>query len=243
MQFFDEVMVILTGAAVQTVITVQKFCSCCSSKVVDTLVFAQRPTPRTTDVTVAFLVAAALEAKEEEEKERLRRQREAAEHEARMQELDRRVQNDVPLRAGHLPPKKRKNMRKRKLPKTSSHLTLRRALRPQQQWYVHGWFCCFGASRAVFPSFVGRSQLPGIMDDMDQNGSSLRALVFDSGTSICKDGFASFLALCSSTLSSGPRCSATWPVLDRCLEEYRKIGFYWEMTSNVSVFSSLVLTV
>ena len=28
--------------------------------------------------------------------------------------------------------------------------------------------------------------------------------------------------------------------VDRCLEEYRKIGFYWEMTSYVSVFSSLV---
>ena len=51
---------------------------------------------------------------------------------------------------------------------------------------------------------------------------------------------ASFLALCSFTLSSGPRCSASWPVLDRCLEEYRKIGFYSEMTSYVSVFCSLV---
>ena len=27
---------------------------------------------------------------------------------------------------------------------------------------------------------------------------------------------------------------------DSCLEEYRKIGFFWEMTSYVSVFSSLV---
>ena len=68
----------------------------------------------TDDVTVAFLVAAALEEKkDEEEKARVRRQREAAEHEARMQELDRRVQDDVPLSqaesrawmrwAGHLP--------------------------------------------------------------------------------------------------------------------------------------------
>ena len=47
-----------------------------------------------------------------------------------MQELDRRVQNDVPLTpaesrawmrwAGHLPPKKRKKRRKRKLPRNSS---------------------------------------------------------------------------------------------------------------------------
>ena len=65
--------------------------------------------------------------KDEEEKARVRRQREAAEHEARMRELDRRVQNDVPLTpaesrawmrwAGHLLPKKRK---KRKLPRNSS---------------------------------------------------------------------------------------------------------------------------
>ena len=85
----------------------------------------------TDDVTVAFLVAAALEEKkDEEEKARVRRQREAAEHEARMRELDRRVQNDVPLSpaesrawmrwAGHLPPKKRKRRRKRKLPRNSS---------------------------------------------------------------------------------------------------------------------------
>ena len=84
----------------------------------------------TDDVTVAFLVAAALEEKDEEEKARVRRQREAAEHEARMRELDRRVQNDVPLTpaesrvwmrwAGHLPPKKRKKRRKRKLPRNSS---------------------------------------------------------------------------------------------------------------------------
>ena len=84
----------------------------------------------TDDVTVAFLVAAALEEKkDEEEKARVRRQREAAEHEARMRELDRRVQNNVPLSpaesrawlkwARHLPPKKRKKRRKRE---TSSQL-------------------------------------------------------------------------------------------------------------------------
>ena len=44
-QFFDEVMVISTGAVVQTVKTVWKFCSCCSSKVVDTPVFTQRRSP------------------------------------------------------------------------------------------------------------------------------------------------------------------------------------------------------
>ena len=39
--FLDEVIVISTGALVQTVKTVWKFCSCCSSKVVDIPVFTQ----------------------------------------------------------------------------------------------------------------------------------------------------------------------------------------------------------
>ena len=45
------------------------------------------------------------------------------------------------------------------------------------------------------------------------------------------------LALCSRLLLSSPRCSASWPV---CLEQYRNTGFFWEMTSYVSVFGSLV---
>ena len=52
-------------------------------------------------------------------------------------------------------------------------------------------FAVFGASHAVFPSFVGRTQ-PGIMDGMDQNDSTHHALVVDSGSGICKAGFASF---------------------------------------------------
>ena len=107
----------------------------------------------TDDVTVAFLVAAALkEKKDEEEKARVRRQREAAEQEARMRELDRRVQNDVPLTpaglmrwAGHLPPKKRKKRRK-KTPRASFHPPLRRAHR-RQMAVVRPWlvllFWCF----------------------------------------------------------------------------------------------------
>ena len=73
------------------------------------------------------------------------------------------------------------------------HTPLLAGHRRQRQCNVRGWFCCFGTSHAVFPSFVGRSQLRGIMDDMDQNGSSLRALVFDSGSGIFRCGFAGFL--------------------------------------------------
>ena len=67
--------------------------------------------------------------------------------------------------------RKRKKRRKKKTLRTSSHLTLRRAHRRQRQWYAHVWFCCFGAFHAVFPSFVGRTQLLGIMDGMDHNDS------------------------------------------------------------------------
>ena len=36
------------------------------------------------------------------------------------------------------------------------------------------------------------------------------------------------------------RIMAGMTQVDRCLEEYRNVGFYWEMTSYVSVFSSSV---
>ena len=115
----------------------------------------------TDDVTVAFLVAASLEEKkDEEEKARVRRQREAAEHEARMQELDRRVQNDVPLSpaesrawmrwAGHLLPKKRKKRRKRKLPRNSSRPRL--AARHLGGYGPEGHLC-----RDTFSAFVARA--------------------------------------------------------------------------------------
>ena len=92
--------------------------------------------------------------------------------------------------------RKGKKKRKRRTPRTSSYSSRGRGHRRLRQWYVHGWFCCFGTLHAVLPSFVGRPQLLGIMDDMDQNGSSLRALVFDSGSGIFRCGFCwVFLAL------------------------------------------------
>ena len=47
-------------------------------------------------------------------------------------------------------------------------------------------------SRCIPFVVVGRSQLLGIMDDTDQNGSSLRALVFDSSSGIFRCGVAGF---------------------------------------------------
>ena len=85
-----------------------------------------------------------------------------------------------------------------------------------------GLFCCFGAPHAVFPSFVGRTQLLRIMDCMDQNDSTHYALVDDSGKAGMnqKDSDARlvllvFLALCSILSSSGHRCLSSWPVWTR----------------------------
>ena len=50
------------------------------------------------------------------------------------------------------------------------------AHRRQRQWSFHDWFCCFGASHVLFPSFVRRTQLQGVMDGMDHNDSTHRAL-------------------------------------------------------------------
>ena len=82
--------------------------------------------------TVSFLLAEnlKLQKEEEEEKER-RRKRKEAEHEARMQELHRRVMADEQLNpaesyawrkwAGHLPsePRRKKKRKKKKLPRTA----------------------------------------------------------------------------------------------------------------------------
>ena len=119
--------------------------------------------------TLRFLTAAALKAKrklEEEEKtkmKKLKEEMEAAEHEEKMLELNRRVQADFPLSAaersawrqwiGIAPAasssssagkrRKRKKRRKRRTPRTSS-CPRGRARRPQRRWLLHG---C-----SVFPS-------------------------------------------------------------------------------------------
>ena len=59
--------------------------------------------------------------------------------------------------------RKRKKKRKKRLPWTCG-----RARHRQRQWLAPDWF-------SVFPSYVGRPKLPGIMDGMDQNDSLLRS--------------------------------------------------------------------
>ena len=107
--------------------------------------------------TVSFLLADNRKLQKEEEEEERRREREEAEHEAHMQELDRRVQTDVPLTpaesrawrkwAGYVPmPTRRKKKRKKKLPR--SGCTRRR----RRQWHdpCAGFAVC-AVPRDVFP--------------------------------------------------------------------------------------------
>ena len=140
-----------------------------------------------------FLTASALEAKrklEEEEKmkakvKKLKEDMEAAEHEEKMLELNRRFQADLPLSAaeraalrrwirtdpGSLPSsagtrRKRKKRRKRRLPRTSSCPSRGRARCRQRQWHTrYAGFPGDVLLRAVFPS-----ELLGILAGMDQKG-------------------------------------------------------------------------
>ena len=159
--------------------------------------------------------------KEEEEKgrrvlEEKAKAKAAEKEEAQMLKLSERIRHDMPLTESEWAAwyrwqasssgRKRKKRKKKKLPRGG------RAHRRQRQWYVHGWFCWFGAPHAVFPSFVGRTQLLGIMDGMDQNDSTLRALVVGSG--ICKAGFAG-VAPRAVFLPAGHRCLSSWPVWTR----------------------------
>ena len=188
----------------------------------------------TDDVTVAFLVAAALEEKkDEEEKARVRRQSEAAEHEARMQELDRRVQDDVPLSpaesrawmrwAGHLPFKKRKKRRMRKLPRNSSRPRL-------AAWHLgrygpEGHFCrdteTASVARAVRTWKPGLSTSHWYLTVMDQK----EFLAFlNPGSGMCEACIAGFYA--SLCVPFGCRQARGQVGLDQ--KNYYVLGwFYW----------------
>ena len=115
----------------------------------------------------------------------------------------------------HLPPgasarkkkerRKRKKRRKRRLPRTSSFSSPRRRLR---QWHMQGWFCWF-LSYAVSPSFGGRPKLPSFMDGMDKMDSFIarrRSWQWQAGLAGIVPRAVSL------SLSSGPRCPASWPV-------------------------------
>ena len=62
---------------------------------------------------------------------------------------------------------------------------------------------------AVLPSFVGRALLLGNMDGMDQDYSLTSSFL---AVAYARLVLLLFLAQCSCSLSSGPRCSTSWPV-------------------------------
>ena len=98
--------------------------------------------------------------------------------------------------------RKRKKRKKKKLHRGG------RALRRLQQWHIR-------APRVVFPSYVGRPQLPGIIVGMDQYYSLLRARHRHWQRHFQGWFCWSFFALCSSRSSSGLGCFASWPVWTR----------------------------
>ena len=107
--------------------------------------------------------------------------------------------------------RKRKKRRKRRTPRTSSCSSRCRARRRPRRWHAPGWF---SSVHAVFPSHVGRPQLPGIIVGMVQD-DSLRS---SSTLAVAYTGLVSLvflLALCSSLSLAGPRCSASRPFWTR----------------------------
>ena len=161
--------------------------------------------------TLRFLTASALEAKrklEEEEKkakvEKLKEDTEAAEHEEKMLELNRRFQADLPLSAaeraalrrwirtdpGSLPSsagtrRKRKKRRKRGLPRTSSCPSRGRARCRQRQWHtLYAGFPGDVLLRAVLPS-----ELLGVLAVMNQKDSTTLVVIHGSGIClVCSTG-------------------------------------------------------
>ena len=73
----------------------------------------------------------------------------------------------------HISKRKRKKRRKKRTPRTSSsRSTPGRARRRHRQWHAPGWF---SSVLALFPSYIGRPKLPGIIVGMVQYYSLLRA--------------------------------------------------------------------
>ena len=70
---------------------------------------------------------------------------------------------------------------------SSNFVTLHgRARRRHRQWHVPGWCSGFGASHAVFPSFIGMPEWPAFMVGMDVKDSyAVAALVFDCSSGMC----------------------------------------------------------
>ena len=91
--------------------------------------------------------------------------------------------------------RKRKEKRKKRLPRTCG-----RARHRQRQWHAPCWY-------SVFPSYVGRPKLPGTIVGMVPDDSLLRS---SSTLAVASAGLVVLvllLALCSLLSLTGPRCS------------------------------------
>ena len=139
-----------------------------------------------------FLVKKALDRqKEEEEQAKVKWQEEEEKEERRMQRINAKVSNDIPLtREEHEAWKRwilayassssssagkrrmRKKRKKRRLPRTSSHSLPGRACCRQRQWYASNAGCTgCDAPRVMFPSVDARPRMLCILAGMHQEDS------------------------------------------------------------------------
>ena len=126
------------------------------------------------DTSVHFLLEMALLSPDEEEqlrraeRRKLTREKEEKEgkEEAREGEAEGGGGGDdcAPDQGALACQRRRKKRKKKKLPRGGSSCA--RARRRHRQWHVPGWFSCFGASHAVFPSIVGRPERPSLLVGM-----------------------------------------------------------------------------
>ena len=103
----------------------------------------------------------------------------------------------------------RKKRRKRRTLRSPRPLLRARARRRQRQWHVSG-FPFDVSPRAVFPSVDDRPKMLDIMAGMEQKNSYV--LLFSAPRTVFPP------------LSSGPRCSASWPVWTRRISACARLG-------------------
>ena len=118
-----------------------------------------------------------------------------------LEQLRARVDAEVAARHGSSSSSVKRRKRKKRLPRTCG-----RARHRQRQRHAPGWI-------SVFPSYVGRPKVVGIMVGMDPDDSFLRARRRLQQWQML-DWFGwLLLALCSLLSFTSPRCSASWPIL------------------------------
>ena len=105
--------------------------------------------------------------------------------------------------------RKRKKRRKRRTPRSPRPLLRARARCRQRQWHVSG-FPCDVSPRAVFPSVDGRPKMLDVVAGVEQKNSYV--LLFSAPRTVFP------------SLSSGPRCSASWPVWTRRISACARLG-------------------